>query len=125
MKRCLFALALFYGLNGVWMLAAPHLWFTTIPGVEDTGPFNAHLVRDTGLGFMAAAAALCFVPARPRDGRGFGLVACLFLLGHAGVHLAEFVVHEMPLSAVLRDTVLILLPAGFLLAAMARRRRHA
>lgn len=125
MKPCLIALALFYGLNGLWMLVAPDLWFATIPGVEETGPFNAHLVRDTGLGFIAAAAALCLLAVRPKEGRGYAVLACLFLLGHACLHLVEFLAHEMSVSSIARDTILILLPAAFLLVTTARRSRDA
>jgi hypothetical protein len=36
--------------NGLRMLAAPAGWFVGIPAaVPDTGPFNAHLVRDLGV----------------------------------------------------------------------------
>ena len=38
--------------NGVWMLADPIRWYEKLPAaVPDTGPFNAHFVRDIGCAF--------------------------------------------------------------------------
>ena len=35
--------------NALWMLAGPMHWYTELPAaVPDTGPFNAHFVRDIG-----------------------------------------------------------------------------
>ena len=36
-------------INGIAMFFAPSAWFfRLVPGVPETGPFNAHLVADSG-----------------------------------------------------------------------------
>jgi hypothetical protein len=48
-----------YALNGLAMLFTPSLWFfTLVPGVPETGPFNAHLVADSGTFFIPIGIAL-------------------------------------------------------------------
>ena len=45
--------------NALWMLAGPMHWYTELPAaVPDTGPFNAHFVRDIGCAFLTVAVAL-------------------------------------------------------------------
>jgi len=39
------ALALFNMANGLVMLFASSSWWVSVPGVPETGPFNAHLSR--------------------------------------------------------------------------------
>jgi len=43
--------------NGVFMLVNPSLWYTAVPGVERTGLFNQHFIRDIGLLYVAIGAA--------------------------------------------------------------------
>lgn len=50
-------------LVAVWALAAPKNWFESFPGfdprlVAALPPYNGHLVRDVGAGFLATAVAL-------------------------------------------------------------------
>ena len=45
-------------LNGLAMLVAGPLWYETVPGVPDTGPFNPHFVQDIGVAFLVAGLAL-------------------------------------------------------------------
>ena len=44
--------------NGLAMLAAGPLWYETVPGVSETGPFNPHFVQDIGVAFLVAGLAL-------------------------------------------------------------------
>ena len=40
--------------NGIAMFFAPGAWFfQLVPGVPETGSFNAHLVQDSGTFFLA------------------------------------------------------------------------
>jgi hypothetical protein len=39
--------------NGVIMLAVPAAWYTAVPGVPATGPFNPHFVRDIGVAYRS------------------------------------------------------------------------
>ncbi|WP_018237186.1 hypothetical protein [Ensifer sp. BR816] len=109
MRILLILLSVYHGANGILMLVAPELWFHTVPDVDQIGPFNAHFVRDIGLGFVAAASVLAV--AAWRGGRGTVLwSATIFLAGHAGLHLIEMAQHGIALSAALRDGLLIVVP---------------
>ena len=44
--------------NGLAMLTAGPLWYETVPGVSETGPFNPHFVQDIGVAFLVAGLAL-------------------------------------------------------------------
>jgi hypothetical protein len=74
--------------NGVLMLGDPAAWYGLVPGVPDTGPLNAHFVRDIGCAYLvtgSALAALAFdVQMRPA-----ALAGAAFLSLHALVHLGE------------------------------------
>ncbi len=77
-----------YALNGIAMLFAPSLWFfVLVPGVPETGPFNAHLVADGGTFYIPIGIALI---AAARDARrhlaAIAIAAGATLL-HAGLHL--------------------------------------
>jgi hypothetical protein len=37
---------LFLSANGLFMLAAPAVWYVFVPGVTDTGFYNQHFIRD-------------------------------------------------------------------------------
>lgn len=119
MRTLLLIIAIYQGANGVVMLAAPELWYDTVPGVHDTGPANTHFVRDIGLGFLAAAAAL--VVAMREEVRNAALIpALVFLGGHAGLHLVEMIAHGTSAAAALRDIALIVVPGLLPVAALRR-----
>ena len=44
--------------NGLVMLTVPAIWYARVPGVVDTGPFNAHFVRDIGAAYLVCGLAL-------------------------------------------------------------------
>lgn len=119
MRTLLLILAVYQGANGAFMLAAPQLWYDTVPGVHDTGAFNTHFIRDIGLGFLAAAAAL--LVAMREEVRNAALIpALVFLGGHAGLHVVELVMHGTSAANALRDIALIVIPALLPLAALRR-----
>src|SRR5215831_10035016 len=88
--RSLVAWVLELGLaaNGLAMLEVPANWYAMVPGVVDTGPFNVHFVRDIGIAYVVAGAALVWfakaaygavggagwrvVPGAPRGGPPLG-----------------------------------------------------
>src|SRR5262249_22275916 len=124
-------LKLFYGVaalaslaNSVWMLAAPHSWYTDLPaGVPDTGPFNAHFVRDLGVvfGVCALGFARCAANLAPRLPGHLGGTA--FLVGHALVHLADLLTGRLPPHHWWMDTPLVFVPAvALVLLALPLRR---
>ena len=75
--------------NGLFMLIAPDRWYHTIPTVSLTGPLNTHFIRDIGGAYLASAVALMWGMWRPSDAAPTTLLAALFLMLHAGVHLYE------------------------------------
>ena len=119
MRTFLLILAVYQGANGLLMLAAPGLWYDTVPGVHDTGPINSHFIRDIGLGFLAAAAAL--LVAMRAEVRVAALIpALVFLGGHAGLHAVEMITHGTSAGPALRDIALIIVPALLPLVALRR-----
>ncbi len=107
LKQC----ALFYLLNGMAMIIVPELWYQYTPGAADTGPFNPHFVRDIGIAFTVSSAGLWYAfspretPNLPLAWLGFS-----FLLGHSLLHLIEMFTMAMPMQAIARDSLFILLP---------------
>ena len=85
----LLALAAGSAINAVWMITSPETWFNSIPGVEDTGPFNAHFVKDVGAAYLAFATnlilALRYLHARFQ----LVLAGSLFMITHAMFHLFD------------------------------------
>jgi hypothetical protein len=80
-------LAILNILNGLTMLFAGSLWWTNVPGVSETGPFNPHFVQDVGAAFAVAGLAL---GARAWRGRYWpaAVAGAGFLAAHALIHLA-------------------------------------
>ena len=88
-KAVVWAIALMTLANGGAMAVAPEHWWAGVPGVGDTGAFNAHFVRDVGAAYIAAGLGLAWFAARPRE-RAVALVALTFLGLHASFHVLEF-----------------------------------
>ena len=101
------------------MLFAPGIWYASVPDVTETGPLNVHFVRDIGLGFLAAAAALALF-ARDTGLRALLVPAAVFLGGHAGLHLVEMATHGTNAGDGLRDLAVIILPGMLPLALLFR-----
>ena len=86
--RRVVALILGIGLaaNGLIMLAVPAGWYAMVPGVAESGPFNAHFVRDIGVAYLVAGTALAWF-ALDRAALPAALAGAAFLALHALVHL--------------------------------------
>ena len=70
--------------NALWMLAGPMHWYRELPAaVPDTGPFNAHFVRDIGCAFLTVGVALLWAAFAPAQRRPLTAIAALFLAAHA------------------------------------------
>ena len=105
------ALALAAAANGGFMLADPLNWYRIVPGVVDTGPANAHFIRDIGIAFCVVAAALTWGALRPAAAAGLYCMAALFLGLHAGLHFVEYLHHGVPMHSLASDLAGIALPA--------------
>jgi hypothetical protein len=74
-------------LNGLVMLVAGPLWYETVPGVMDTGPYNPHFVQDVGMAFHSSWRAWRSPRAwRPRLWPA-AVAGAGFLAAHALLHL--------------------------------------
>lgn len=76
--------------NGLWMMFAPESWYHGLPaGIPDTGPFNAHFVRDIGAAFTTIGLAFCFSAPRPSYRHAALLGATGFYGLHALIHVGD------------------------------------
>ncbi|MGE0530982.1 MAG: hypothetical protein AB7G40_00910 [Hyphomonadaceae bacterium] len=115
LKRVLAALLGIGGAaNGVFMLAAPPLWYDSVPGLAHTGPFNPHFVMDIGVAYLVASLALIARAWRPRYWPA-AVAGAAFMCGHAIIHVMDVVAERTGNVGV--DVWLVIVPA--LLAAWA------
>ena len=95
--------------NGLVMLGGPAAWYAAVPGVIDTGPFNAHFVRDIGVAYFVAGSALVWfaikAAARPAAQAG-----AAFLALHAAVHLWDAAAGREHVHQLLIDGPTVFLP---------------
>lgn len=112
------ALAAILGLggaaNGAFMLAAPPLWYDSVPGLAHTGPFNPHFVSDIGVAYLVASLALLARAWRPRYWPA-AVAGAAFMCGHAVIHVFDIALERTGNAGV--DVGLVIVPA--LLAAWA------
>lgn len=100
--------------NGAVMLAAPALWYDSVPGLAHTGPFNPHFVADIGVAYLVASFALLARAWRPRYWPA-AVAGAAFMCGHAIIHVMDIVAERTGNVGV--DVWLVIVPA--LLAAWA------
>ena len=106
-------LGLGLAVNGLVMLGFPSDWYATVPGVIDVGPFNAHFIRDIGVAYLVAGAALVWLAVNP-GARPAAQAGAAFLTLHALVHLWDAAAGREHLHQLLID-----LPTTFLPPALA------
>lgn len=97
------ALGAFYGFTAVKMLGDPHGFYTGIPGVDHTGPFNFHFVNDVGMAFLSAAVGHVYAALWPKNAFPALLVASVFIAGHAVVHVLDIAASRLPLDHIWLD----------------------
>lgn len=100
--------------NGVFMLAAPPLWYDSVPGLAHTGPFNPHFVSDIGVAYLVSSLALLARAWRPRYWPA-AVAGAAFMCGHAVIHVFDIALERTGNAGV--DVWLVIAPA--LLAAWA------
>jgi len=88
MKIVLWILGATSLINGIAMFFAPSVWFfRMVPGVPETGPFNAHLVADSGTFFIAVGTGLLIAGFDPRRHVAVVVVAAIANLFHSILHI--------------------------------------
>jgi peptidoglycan/LPS O-acetylase OafA/YrhL len=99
-------------LNGLAMLVVGPVWYETVPGVPDTGPFNPHFVQDIGAAFLVAGLALAARAWRPRYWPA-AVAGAGFLAAHGLIHLALIVSGHAHHAAF--DLLAVVLPSALAL----------
>ncbi|MBL8546898.1 MAG: hypothetical protein JNL81_10565 [Hyphomonadaceae bacterium] len=94
--------------NGAFMLAAPPLWYDSVPGLAHTGPFNAHFVSDIGVAYLVASLALIARAWRPRYWPA-AVAGAAFMVGHAIIHVLDIASERT--GNVTVDVGLVIVPA--------------
>ncbi len=104
-------------INGVEMFFAPSIWFfRLVPGVPETGPFNAHLVADSGTFFIAVGVGLLIAGFDPRRHVAAVVVAAIANLFHSILHLYSHEAGLLSLDHLGTEVVGIYLPTLLLIA---------
>ena len=115
MRSLFWTLGLLGIANALWMLTGPHGWYEGLPaGIPDTGPFNAHFVRDVGAAYATFGIALCFAAEQPRLRQSAAAITALFYGLHALIHVADLLAGRLDAKHWLIDTPGVFLPALFL-----------
>lgn len=94
--------------NGALMLAAPPLWYDSVPGLAHTGPFNAHFVSDIGVAYLVASLALIARAWRPHYWPA-AVAGAAFMCGHAIIHVFDIALERTGDVGV--DVWLVIAPA--------------
>lgn len=105
-------LAVTSGANAIWMLVSPGTWYHDLPAaIPDTGPFNAHFIRDIGIAFVTVTVAFAWAAFEPRWRAPLVAVATVFVAGHALLHLVDTLRGELDADHWLLDFPGVFLPA--------------
>ena len=120
MKILTYILAAVMAGNGIYMFVDPPGWYAAVPGVPDTGPLNLHFVRDIGIAYMTAGAALAW--SALGAGWRVSAVAALFIGGHSLLHVGETIGGHHH-DVLLNEIAAVHLPAvlAIVIAVMQRR----
>jgi hypothetical protein len=103
--------------NAGWMLLDPAGWYAGLPAaVPDTGPLNAHFVRDVGSAFGVMGVALLLAAARPPLRASMLAIVSMFYVLHALVHVTDTLAGRLPPSHWTIDAPGVYVPALVLLA---------
>jgi len=117
MKIVLWLLGATSLINGIAMFFAPATWFfKMVPGIPETGPFNAHLVADSGTFFIAVGVGLLIAGFDPRRHVAVVIVAAVANLFHSILHLYSHEAGLLSLAHFGTEVIGIYLPTLILIA---------
>ena len=115
--------------NGLLMLAAPHHWYETVPGVAATGPFNHHFAIDLALAYVASGAGMVAGFRQGPSPAAFALIGAAWPALHALFHISEWLAGGFPSDAMNAATqivgVVVIGLAGFAFALPQARKEGA
>ena len=117
----IWAFVVYYLLTGLYIAVLPQDFYLNAPGVQATGPYNMHFIRDVGFAFLTSSAAIGYgIYSGIKPVMMFG---ALWLLIHGLFHLTLWMVHGMQLdSAAMIDLALVSIPAAAIFTLCARYR---
>jgi hypothetical protein len=105
-------LGLSFSLVAALMLAAPHFWYVSFPGVAERGAFNPHFVRDVRCAVLVAGAGFVAGGIRPSHYRPAMIAGAALIALHALVHVVEEVAGAHGRSFLATDLPAVYLPAA-------------
>jgi len=98
--------------NGIEMFFSPNAWFfRLVPGVPETGPFNAHLVMDGGTFFLAVGIGLVAAALNPHRNAIAVVVAAIAGVMHSILHLYSHAAGLLSSEHLITEVVGIYVPA--------------
>lgn len=107
----LWIFAAMYLANGIEMFFIPSVWFYRIvPGVPETGPFNAHLVADSGTFYLGLTAGLVLAALDAHRNAAVVLAAAVASLMHAILHIYSHEAGLLSLEHITTEIVGIYIP---------------
>jgi hypothetical protein len=107
----LWLFAAFYLANGIEMFFLPSTWFfRLVPGVPETGPFNAHLVADSGTFNLGITAGLVLAALHPQRHAVAVLVAAVASTMHSILHIYSHAAGLLSSQHITTEIVGIYLP---------------
>jgi hypothetical protein len=95
-RTLLVLLGVFHLVNGLWMLAAPEGWYSAIPGVVQTGPFNHHFILDVGKAFVASGSFFLLGARADASAATFAIAGATWPILHALIHIAGWITGGFP-----------------------------
>ena len=103
--------AAMYLANGIEMFFVPGIWFfRLVPGVPETGPFNAHLVADSGTFNLGIAVGLVYAALDARRHAVAVVIAAVASLMHAILHIYSHEAGLLSLEHLTTEIVGIYIP---------------
>ena len=105
--------------NAFWMEFYALHWFNNIPAdLAATGKPNIHFIRDVALAYLILGIGLYWCASNIHQCRPVFIGIALFTAGHAGNHVVEILLGQLPPSHWWIDVPLVFLP-GILLGILA------
>ena len=123
-RTSLVLLGLYYLSLGFILLVAPEYFYTSVPGVSATGPYNTHFLRDVGFAFLTSAGGLLWGSVTLQ--RPLLILGAAWPLLHAFFHLWMWLAASMPFDRIAGfDWAGVIIPGfvgGFLAIRMKEKR---
>ena len=117
MTSLLWILAAIIFVNGIAMFFFPSAWFfKLVPGVPETGPYNMHLVMDSGTFFLGVGVGLIAAAIDPFRNAIAVVVAAIASTMHAALHLWSHAEGLLTWNAAATEVVGIYIPTVALIA---------